>query len=351
MATNPVAAYLYPFDSTGTATTNKVTERQTLSPPSAPGDFHFILPAAAPFYATGLVVTHLTSGKVLTRGVDYLLGHKFVKASFTIGKDIFGSILFTDLTLSGQVSIVYQTVGDKWVLSATKILEILTNKAIDPRTTTWDSIEDMPDTFPVVAHSFNIDDFVGMSELVTATSDIATAIRERTAAMDKNFASLIPSLDTYMTKDQVMAELAKKLNATDQAMDSKRIEGMTADELLADVAAGTSTEGIQRRLTAVEAEVDDLQSGAGSYVTPAQLSTALEKKLDTDATAANALRVYSKDESTLLGGYATTDVTASLDNRVSTLETENAKNQEQILSVIDNLDDSVTDTTTNLAGS
>lgn len=180
-----IADYLYPLDVTGVALTNKVSnERQTLNPPSEALDFHFILPFAGPYYRDSMRLVHITTGRLLTRGIDWMPGHRFQSASYeleSIYGGVYGSILFLDRTLSGLVQLAeYQTLGGEWTLDENHILDILSNRATDPRSVTFDEVSDKPLLFPPVEHGHPVDDFTGMSEMIEATNDVAAAIRQRT---------------------------------------------------------------------------------------------------------------------------------------------------------------------------
>lgn len=169
-------ALLYPFDPTGKATTNLVLgERQVITPPGMM-DFYFIIPKAGPYFRNSLKVTHYPSGNVLIDGVDYTCSHPFQAATHSIGLGIYGSITFYDHTLTGTVSLEYQTVGGDWTIDEAKIAEILANTLLDPRITTWEQVVDVPYQFPPIAHEYSIDDWYGAGEIVEQLSAIATAI-------------------------------------------------------------------------------------------------------------------------------------------------------------------------------
>lgn len=191
--------YPYPLDITGQAATNKVPgERQTLNPPSEPLDYHFILPFAGPYYRDTMKLRHITTGRTLVRGVDWLPGYKFHSASFEtegIRGGLYMAILFTDRTLSGQVELVeYQNLGGEWTLAEQKILEIMSNRAIDPRQLTYEEVADKPSVFPPIEHPHDVADLTGMSELIAAEHDIAAAIRERGLTAEQLTAELLQAL-------------------------------------------------------------------------------------------------------------------------------------------------------------
>lgn len=166
----------YPFDPTGKASTNLVKgERQTLAAPSML-DFFYVVPKAGPYFRDSLIVTLYPSGKILKEGVDYTCTHNFSAATHSIGLGIYGSITFYDHTLTGTVSLQYQTVGGDWTIDEAKIVEILANYTIDPRITTWEQINDVPYQFPPIAHEYSIDDWYGASDIVDVLKTIHDAI-------------------------------------------------------------------------------------------------------------------------------------------------------------------------------
>ena len=174
MAETPT--YTYPFDPTGSKSTNLIQgERQVISPPNWI-DFYFIIPGAAPYFRETLQVVHHPSGRILVEGVDYSCSHRFHDASLAIAKPVYGSITFYDKTLAGTVELSYQTLGGAWTLDETTILEILSEKTMDPRITTWEEVVDMPFQFPVIDHQWDLVDLVGATELEEALQGIRDAI-------------------------------------------------------------------------------------------------------------------------------------------------------------------------------
>lgn len=176
-------AVTYPFDPTGNATSNRVpNENQALSPGQY-RDFHFIVPKAAPFYADGLVLRRQGQSQPLVEGVDFYFSHKYVAASYSLGKRIYGSISFYDESLAGTAIITYQTVGGEWTLDDQKILEVLGNQAFNPRVVSWDEVVNYPETFPPIYHDFATDDLVNFNEAVDEIRALADAIQFKEAGL------------------------------------------------------------------------------------------------------------------------------------------------------------------------
>ena len=177
----------YPFDPTGVAATNKVTETQSIRSRGT-FDHYFIIPRSGPFYATGVKlrlypqganVNNPSLGVDLHEGEHYNFGYHFAYASHTIGLPVYGAITFYDRNLEGQLRMEYQTLGDDWVLDDQKFAELLLNVAYNPRIANWEQVVELPREFPVVNHDFNIDDFVGMSEVVDELADIEKALLQQ----------------------------------------------------------------------------------------------------------------------------------------------------------------------------
>ncbi len=174
--------YLYPFDPTGAATTNLVVgERQTINPP-AMDSFYYIVPLAGPYFRESLKVLLYPDAIQLQEGVHYSCSHMFHAATQATGMGIYGSITFFDHTLTGTVSLEYQTLGGDWTISETKIAELLANTLINPRITTWEQAVDVPYQFPPINHEFNITDFVGADDIVSKLQLIVDALNSNNGA-------------------------------------------------------------------------------------------------------------------------------------------------------------------------
>lgn len=207
----------YPFDPTGTAISNKIVNEEQILTAANSRDFHFIIPSYAPFFHQGLVVRHAQSARVLVEGVDYVLGFQFIKASRAVAKPVYGGIIFYDRSLVGVAQITYQTVGGEWTLNPMKIAEILADRTVNPRVTTWEQVADQPDRFPPIDHEWDVDDLVGMTEVVTSLNRIALAIRQ---GADESALAHFSNYENphQVTKDQVGLGLVENLPRADTAV-------------------------------------------------------------------------------------------------------------------------------------
>lgn len=172
-------AVVYPFDPTGLKVSNKVVGEQQILSSTNPTDAFFIVPKYAPYFGDSLIVRLKDLANVvrtLTPYADYYPSHLFLDASFATAKPIFGSITFLDTSLSGIVTIEYQTVGDVWVQDDTKIAEILSDRLSNPRTTSWDLVANLPSAFPPIAHQYDLVDMKGLDSLVDSVNLLTQAV-------------------------------------------------------------------------------------------------------------------------------------------------------------------------------
>ena len=172
--------FAYPFDPNGTAPSNLVVgERHTITPING-GDFRFLVPKAAPYFRTSLIVKHVATNRILTDGVDYQPGHRYDAASNTGPfSSIFGSILIMDNTLEGVFELQYQTLGGEHTIDEATILAILANTQLDPRMTKWDLVLQAPGTYDPLLHRQHVNDFVGWDEAVAAINRLVDAVIDK----------------------------------------------------------------------------------------------------------------------------------------------------------------------------
>ena len=165
--------YAYPEDRNGTNPANRiVNERHTITPANGT-NFNFLIPRAAPYFESSMVVTHVASGNVLVKGIDWVPSYKFEMASNTPPfLQVFGSISILTTSYNGStISLEYQTLGGGFVLAEADVTTVLTNTAIDPRLASWESVTMVPGVYLPEAHLHHIVDTVGYAELVAAVTD------------------------------------------------------------------------------------------------------------------------------------------------------------------------------------
>lgn len=209
----------YPFDPTGRSAPNKITGEQQILTGSNFRDYNFIVPKLAPYFAESLVIRFRAtdnSVRTLVEGIDYYPTHWFISASRACAKDVYGSITFLNTLLTGVVTLEYQTIGGIWTQDDAKLAEILADKLHNPRITSWDVVVDMPISFPVINHEWDLADMVGGTEVVAALAGIETALRQtgQTGITDH-----IANHDNphAVTAEQVGLGLVRNLGTSDTA--------------------------------------------------------------------------------------------------------------------------------------
>lgn len=184
--------FTYQFDPTGLSTANRITnEIQVISTPNW-NTYFVIIPEFAPFFAAGTVVTHVPSGATLVEGVNFQFTHRFDEATRSIGKLVYGSITLLDDTLSGAISISYNTVGGEWLLSPDTILNILGTMSLNPRTAMWTQVALYPAVFPPINHEHNADEEVVFGDAMIEALDRITAAIEQNSVGDPGDPATIP---------------------------------------------------------------------------------------------------------------------------------------------------------------
>ena len=176
---------VFPFDSTGLSPKNLVeNELRVVLPPAGIKDQSFIVPNAAAFFASSLVIKDSpnTTGRVLREHVDYELSHYSVAASLATGKPCYGSITFIDRYYTGNVYLTYRSVGGDFSRFDHTWVEQQTKERYAMRHITFDQIVGVPSEFPTDIHTHKPEDMVGLSEVATGLSAIAAAIREANRA-------------------------------------------------------------------------------------------------------------------------------------------------------------------------
>lgn len=175
--TNPV----YAFDPNGINQNNIIrNERHTVTIKNN-YDFNYIVPDYAPFFVNDFKMYTLTqqgAKNYMVEGVDYVFGFRFIQATMRAGKVLYGSVQFINRKFSGDVYLEYRTVGGIWNIDAQKINHILSEWMHNPVTTSWEQVADLPQQFPVIEHTHDINKMPGIEELIAEVRKLGSASRE-----------------------------------------------------------------------------------------------------------------------------------------------------------------------------
>jgi hypothetical protein len=181
--TNP----LYPFDSTGSASTNLIVNEThdltelVIGPTKInKHKYQILLPTYTPFYSNKFMLKHMSGSgtlKDLVKDTDYRLILPYLAATKSIALDIFGGVELLNPITGGTLKMYYQTLGGDWIASADHVISRINEKArFSPNYTVWDILTDRTDVFPVINHDYSTDFINGHDELLAAINNIVPEI-------------------------------------------------------------------------------------------------------------------------------------------------------------------------------
>lgn len=169
--------YAYPYNPNANLSAAFITGETHTITTDPSRTYNWFVPFAAPFFSKGLVLTHVTSGRVLTPGVDFNFGLEYHIFNSTVAfYPVYGAIVIMDSTLIGTFSISYYTLGDRYAINEAKALALVANTAIDPRQTYWESVTDIPSQFPVSDHQHDVSDLTGMADVVASINALTASL-------------------------------------------------------------------------------------------------------------------------------------------------------------------------------
>lgn len=270
-------AATYVFDPTGRSPANLVPGEQHVVTNNNYKNYYLIVPKSGPFFINSAVLTQSINGstRTLVEGVDWYPVFEFVGATRSIGVPVYGGMSFTDMSISGIVSITYQTIGGEWVFDDSTILESMANKAYNPFTTTWEEVSGVPTQFPVVNHIWNLVDMVGETEVVAGLVAIENAILSKTPTII-NTATKV-SIGLGNVQNYAPATLSEALaGASTQTL----ITPATMKAALASVAAGVAPTDLAPLIAA------DAAQQANTSALSNQITAHLQDKLNPHTTTA-----------------------------------------------------------------
>lgn len=170
---------IYPFDSTGAATTNLVTgELDTLTEVNA-APYRLLIPTFAPFYLTNLKLEHInTLGEAteLKEGVDYYCALQYMAASRSVGKPVYGALAMISTLPNGTLRMQYQTLGGEWCADKAAVYEALLAQTYNPRSSWWDTLTNVQAIFPPHLHTTAADDIQDLLAIIAKLEEIRDAI-------------------------------------------------------------------------------------------------------------------------------------------------------------------------------
>ena len=173
-----MTTHTWTYDPTGILPANLIANEVQSIESTTGGKYRYILPKMAPFFAGGLKdVTLVSSGMKLVEGADYILGHSFDAAGTVTSKQVNGSIIFINGTLTGDVSFSYQILGGVFSQDLSGVLLQGADFALKGISRRWHDIATKPKTFPPSWHEVSWDDIVvGFKDVELQLRSIANTL-------------------------------------------------------------------------------------------------------------------------------------------------------------------------------
>lgn len=199
----------YPLDITGFASANLVANEPHVLTEINSATQRIIIPVFAPFHQDNFTLQHVDDNGVvhdLILDVDYYLCLPFIGASRSLGKMVYGGVAINTNLINGIVKITYQTLGGAWCADPTYVLERIAERVYNPKTTVWDILTNVQQTFPPINHNQEADSFFGMQELLAKLNELAVAIASNSASgggLSVVREQLLDELALMLTKEKI----------------------------------------------------------------------------------------------------------------------------------------------------
>ena len=196
---------IYPFDPTGLAATNLVTDEQHTLTSVNSTTYRLIIPKFAPFHVNNFEMVHITMDGVetpLQEAIDFNFVFLYLGASRSIGTVVYGGITLLNELTDGYIKIKrYQTLGGEWCCDQQYVLGMLADIVFNPRTVPWEKLTNVQQVFPPINHDQAMDWIKGHDDLIQAINGLADPIVNGGQLREQNLSLLIRNM--VMTADQV----------------------------------------------------------------------------------------------------------------------------------------------------
>ena len=196
---------IYPFDPTGLAATNLVTDEQHTLTSVNSTTYRLIIPKFAPFHVNNFEMVHITMDGVetpLQEAIDFNFVFLYLGASRSIGTVVYGGITLLNELTDGYIKIKrYQTLGGEWCCDQQYVLGMLADIVFNPRTVPWEKLTNVQQVFPPINHDQAMDWIKGHDDLIQAINGLADTIVNGGQLREQNLSLLIRNM--VMTADQV----------------------------------------------------------------------------------------------------------------------------------------------------
>ncbi len=170
-------------------------------------EYNIIIPELAPFFYDSLTVEYFNAGSwiPLVKDIDFTPGHLFVQATRQTTQAIYGSYVITNKNLTGAIRHSYQYLGGVWSVNLDQITEVLSNKVVNPRRTTWEQVTGIPEQFPSIPHvHIDEEDMTNMNDVNVTLGRLADTVEAFLIEFGAGgVGGGAPAVDPYMFTQQL----------------------------------------------------------------------------------------------------------------------------------------------------
>lgn len=218
------------LDTSGTLLANRQIVTSVLPSPQYK-NFRCVINNYGPFYRNNHQVYRIQSNGtplLLTEGIDYVLGHKFVDATTQTHRLIYGSVAIINPAITGSIRIEANYIGGNYELTTQRVIEALANITTNPRDFSWEQLLDIPEAFPPGPHQHAENDFGGIDQIISKLGDMVQAIINRPVSItlqtyNAGITALNARLDSFLSDigtlaTTVAATVSAPLNAAISAL-------------------------------------------------------------------------------------------------------------------------------------
>lgn len=255
----------YNLDLTGEAPANKITGEQHKIE-STGGNRAVVLDNGA-FYTRSLVVRDVASGRILTRGVDYLPACLIPSPTAASGKEVCGYFVVTNTEVSDNIEVSYQLVGGFYIYSSFAIDDLLKTLGNDDRKVSYNAIKNKPAGMPPGLHFHDLGDVYGFGFVIYVLEKIREAIID---ADDPAWVQLLAYLASVRLSLETAGDLLRQsLQAHISQRDPHNLTAAQAGAASsADVtsAINTITSAINSRVTEVTTLINSLLTSVNTHI-------------------------------------------------------------------------------------
>lgn len=116
------------------------------------------MPRNAPFFVKNFVIKPFLGGAPLVLGKDYILANPFNEFTKKYPRNVFGSVIFLNLTTDIDVKITYDTVGYPFALDDQNYAQAVATMYSSPRIAQWSDLINIASSFPPPPHDEDINE-------------------------------------------------------------------------------------------------------------------------------------------------------------------------------------------------